>query len=68
MNKIKLKLNRGFTFIEVMIVVCIIGILLAIFIPQCSSYRERALERENAPYEETIMQEKGYPYGPTNME
>jgi len=58
------KLKKGFTLVELLIVLSIISIFFAIIIPQCHMYYEKLSEskQEYYPYKNHIMEDKSYPY------
>lgn len=57
----KLNNRKGFTLIELMIIIAIIGILVAIFVPNLIKYRERTSNKDMeviTQTEEKALEEK----------
>lgn len=52
-----MKKNQGFTLIELMVVIAIIGILAAIAVPQFSAYRKRAFASEGRSLCKPVLQD-----------
>lgn len=55
----KLRNQKGFTLIELMIVIAIIGILAAIAVPQFQKYRARSFNTQSIGDARVIMNEAG---------
>ena len=49
---------KGFTFVEFLIVLAIIGILVAIAVPQYQAHKNKSSGRLNSPVQETYKPDK----------
>ena len=64
LNKLRSRKNqKGFTLIELMIVIAIIGILAAIAIPQFAKYRSRSFNTQALGDVRTVKMEANGYYG-----
>tara|TARA_Y100000588_G_scaffold315738_1_gene344002 strand:+ start:172 stop:627 length:456 start_codon:yes stop_codon:yes gene_type:complete len=61
-NRIKQKINEGFTLVEILIVVVIIGILAAVAVPVYLGYVEKSRGSEAEIYIDSIFKQAGIFY------
>ena len=57
LNKLKIKIQEGFTLVEILIVVVIVGILAAIAIPTYFNYVEKAYASDAQTQIKTLLEE-----------
>ena len=57
LNKLKIKIQEGFTLVEILIVVVIVGVLAAIAIPTYFNYVEKAYASDAQTQIKTLLEE-----------